>query len=335
MSTFLDAPVSLFRGAMDAHPYRTATVGAVLNAIRTGAYRASIARLRSLRLAAGHAAYNAAKQHLAAVTFGGTFASTRSKATLVQHSGVVHGDLDHLDDLQATKQVLCADPSTIYCFVSPGGDGLKVGVCVNPVTDDTMYKHAWQTVADYFHVQYGVTWDPSGKDVCRLCFVSWDPEVYVNVTAPLFPLQPVPVAVHPCPTPPALRRTIPRNRRDGYAQQALDRATHLIDVSIPGQQHYARCKAAYLLGGDIGGGLLAYDDAYTALEAAVGRTARDRRRAMRTITACLEGGMQAPITAEDIAQARLAWRATHWHTRARAWTGQLRTVAAEEVAPWH
>jgi hypothetical protein len=34
-------------------------------------------------------------------------------------------------------------------------------------------------------------------------------------------------------------------------------------------------------------------------------------------------------------QDRLAWRATHWHTRARAWTGQLQTIAAEEIAPWH
>ena len=112
---------------MDAHPFRTVTIGAVLDAIRMGAYRAPIERLRYLRLAHGQAAYNTAKQRLDAVTFGGTFAPTRSKTTLVQQSGVVHGDLDHLDDVQATKQALCADAYTAYCFTSPGGDGLKVG----------------------------------------------------------------------------------------------------------------------------------------------------------------------------------------------------------------
>jgi hypothetical protein len=45
--------------------------------------------------------------------------------------------------------------------------------------------------------------------------------------------------------------------------------------------------------------------------------------------------MQEPITGEHVRQERGQWRATHWHTRARAWTGQLRTVAAEEIPPWH
>jgi hypothetical protein len=335
MSTLFDAPVSLFRGAMDAHPLRTTTVGAVLEVIRTDAYRAPIEQLRHLRLAVAQAAYNAAKQRLDAVTFGGTFAPTRSKTTLLRHSGVVHGDLDHLNDLQATKQALCADAYTAYCFTSPGGDGLKLGVSVELVQDGVRYQHVWQTVADYFHTQYAVRWDPSGKDVCRLCFLSWDPALCVNLDAQPFPVPPVQAAVPSFHTPAPPRRIFSNDRRDGYARQALDRATHLIDVSIPGQQHYARCKAAYLLGGYIGGGLLAYDDVDTALQAAVGRTAKDVRRAMQTIAACLEAGMQAPITADDVAQERLAWRATHWHTRARAWTGQLRTVTAEEIPPWH
>jgi hypothetical protein len=36
-----------------------------------------------------------------------------------------------------------------------------------------------------------------------------------------------------------------------------------------------------------------------------------------------------------VAQEGRAWRATHWHTRAHAWTGQLRPVVAKEIQPWH
>jgi hypothetical protein len=333
--TLLVAQVSVFRGATDAHPHHTTTIGTILNDIQTGAYRSQVERLRHRRLAHGQAAYNIAKQRLDAVTFGGTFAPKRTKTTLVQQSGIVHGDLDHLNDLQATKQALCADAYVAYCFTSPGGDGLKVGVWIAPVTDDAMYKHAWQTVAEYFQAQYGLTWDPSGKDVCRLCFVSWDPELYKNPAAQPFLIPLVQTVVPPFSAPPPPRRLVARDRRTFYAQEALDRATHLIEVSVPGQQHYTRCKAAYLLGGYIAGGLLSYEDAYTALEAAVQRTAQDVPRAMRDITDCLAAGQHAPITAEDVAQERLAWQAIHWHTRARAWTGQLRIVAAEEVPPWH
>jgi hypothetical protein len=323
-----DAQVSLFRGAMDPYPFRTTTVGTVLDAIRTGVYRAPIEHLRHRRLAQGQVAYKTAKERLDAVTFGGTFAPKRSKTTLVQHSSVVHGDLDHLDDLPALKQTLCADVHTAYCFVSPGGDGLKVGVCVEPVTENALYRHAWQTVAEYFQRQHGVTWDPSGKDVCRLCFVSWDPGLYLNPDVQPFPVPPMPAPVPHLHTPLPPQRTVPRDRRDWYARRALDRATHLIEVSVPGQKHSARCKAAYLLGGYVGGGLLAYDEAYTALEAAVARTAKDVRRAMQSIQDCLEAGRQDPITATDLEQARLAWRSTPWHARAR-------TRDAKGGAPWH
>jgi hypothetical protein len=335
MASLFDAQVSLFRGAMDPYPFRTTTVGTVLDVIRTGVYRAPIEHLRHRRLAQGQAAYKTAKERLDAVTFGGTFAPKRSKTTLVQHSSVVHGDLDHLDDVTATKQTLCADAHTVYCFVSPGGDGLKVGVGVEPVTENATYRHAWQVVADYFQAQYGVTWDPTGKDVCRLCFVSWDPATYCNGTPQPFPVPPAPAPVPSLHTPPPSRHTHASGHRDAYAREALDRATRLIEVSVPGQQHSARCRAAYLLGGYIAGELLSYAEAYAALEAAVQRTAQNVPRAMHDITDGLAAGQHAPITADALAQERRAWRATHWHTRARTWTGQLRTVVAKEIPPWH
>ena len=71
----------------------------------------------------------------------------------------------------------------MYCFVSPSGDGLKVGVRIPLVPNDTTYKKYWQAIANYYQHRYGVTWDPSGKDICRLCYVSWDPDLYYNPEA--------------------------------------------------------------------------------------------------------------------------------------------------------
>lgn len=336
MSTLCDAQVSLFRGATDARPVWTVIIGAVLDDIQAGTHRQAIERLRDLRTTQGQAAYNAAKQYLVAVTLGGTFAPKRSKTTLVQHSGLVHGDIDHLADAQAMKAVLCADASTAYCFVSPSGDGLKLGVPIAPVADDAVYKHAWQTVANYYQQHYGVTWDPSEKDICRLCFVSWDPDCYVNPDAQLFPVPLAPAVQGPRQqTPPFPRLVVSGDRCDWYARQALDTAVKMIDASPPGNRHQARTRAAYLLGGYVAGGLLTRDEALDALEAAVQRNTAHLQPSLKTIEACLEAGMQEAITLEELEQERRQWVATNWHKRARPWTGKLATIPTEEVRPWH
>lgn len=315
MNPLCDSYISLFHGATDAQPVRTVPMGAVLTTIQTGTYRVPIEQLRHLRLSRGQAAYNAAKQWLDAVTFGGTFAPKRSKMTLVQHSGLVHGDLDHLDNLSTVKQRLCTDLHTAYCFVSPSGDGLKLGVVVEPVEGDSEYKHAWQTVADYYQRQYGVTWDPSGKDVCRLCFVSWDADIYVNPDAQLFLVPPVPEATPRQPTPSPPLATVPRDRRDYYARRALDTAVKMIDASAPGNRHFWRCRAAYLLGGYVAGGILTVDEARAALEEAVQRNTVHLQPSLKTLETCLAAGMHETITLEELEQARQAWLALHRPTR--------------------
>ncbi|MBM3226866.1 MAG: hypothetical protein FJZ47_24130, partial [Candidatus Tectomicrobia bacterium] len=126
------------------------------------------------------------------------------------------------------KATLCGDACVAYCFVSPRGDGLKIGVPVTPVREDATYKHAWQVIANYFQRQYGITWDPSGKDICRLCFVSWDPEAYYTPTTARFPVPPP--APQPLPSTTigtAHHVGISGRQRDRYAQQALQTAIRL------------------------------------------------------------------------------------------------------------
>ena len=130
-------------------PSTTMPLGEALDAICEGVYAWQIARLRQLLQARGEEAYAQAKRHLPALTFAGTFAPTRAKHHLQQHSGVVHADLDHLSDLHAIKLTLMQeDPHVVYCFVSPRGDGLKYGVRITPVGTDEAYQHAWQVIAE-------------------------------------------------------------------------------------------------------------------------------------------------------------------------------------------
>ena len=299
--SWLDAvQVQRYDRLRDARPSATLTLGEALDAIVEGTYADRIAQLRSLRDVCWPDTYREAKQRLPAFTFAGTFAPTRARAHLQRHSGIVHADVDHMADkaaITALKLLLMQDGSMVYCFCSPSGAGLKYGVRVAPVDGNDAYTHAWQTVCDDHEKRYGITWDRSGKDVSRLCFVSDDPSCFINPAAQVFPVPAPP----PLPPAPRVVMHVPYARpyAERAAERALRRAERLILESQPGQKHFARCKAAYLLGGYVGAGLLAYDEAYAALETAVRQTSEDIPRALRTIQDGLKAGAARPLTAEQ------------------------------------
>jgi hypothetical protein len=171
------------RNSFDPAPIETATLAQALSEINSGLHEASVCHVRQVLARHGKRAYDKAKAHLPAYTFGGTFAPKRGLDRLLPYSGLIHGDLDHLANVEATKRTICNDPRTAYGFKSPSGHGLKIGVHVHVVADDREYKRIWQAVSMGYAELYGVAWDISGKDVSRLCYASWDPQAYWNADA--------------------------------------------------------------------------------------------------------------------------------------------------------
>jgi hypothetical protein len=143
----------------------------MMDAILTGTYRESIDYLRTLD-AAG---YKAQKKLLPAVTWSGTFKTgTRLIESLESYSGLVVLDIDKLDpsNIEVLKQQLSMDPFVHFCFVSPSGNGIKIVVRVN--TGPEHHLSAFLHLQKTFEDKYLFKVDPSGKDVCRLCYVSYD-----------------------------------------------------------------------------------------------------------------------------------------------------------------
>jgi hypothetical protein len=304
-----NAEVNLFRHSYDPRPAQTLTLMQALEAIRTGTYQRQVGRVRELLARRGKPAYDRAKQNLPAFTFGGTFTPTRALGHLQHHSGIVHGDLDHLIDVVDTKHAMCSDPRTVYAFVSPSSEGLKLGVRVPIVSDDAAYKHAWQAVSQAYEATYRGQWDPSGKDISRLCFVSYDPAAYWNPRPEVFEVPPMaPPTPRERPAPITLTRL--EDTRD-YAARAIATAVLMIESAELGTRHHARLRAARLLGGYIAGGLLTDDQAYGALaQALVGHT-DDLNGALKTVEDGLAYGKAHPITLEDLEDERHAWLQAH------------------------
>ena len=112
-------------------------------------------------------------------TFSGLF-SKRSDQALVQHSGLLCLDFDHLKNLEEVRQQLLNDDyfETQLLFISPSGDGLKWIIEID--ISQTTHTDYFRAVANYLKQTYNVDVDQSGKDVSRACFLPYDPDCYIN-----------------------------------------------------------------------------------------------------------------------------------------------------------
>ena len=84
------------------------------------------------------------------------------------------------------RKTITSDTRTVMCFVSPGGDGLKVLFRFSERCYDAgLYKTFYKAFLDRFARQYGVEQVVDGKtcDVTRACFLSADAEAYYNPDA--------------------------------------------------------------------------------------------------------------------------------------------------------
>ena len=151
------------------------------NDIANGKYKTEVEEIRAL-LEQGKAEEAATKKkQLLAFTPSAVFTEKRQMPYLEMYSGFVHLDFDKLtpEQLDTAFKVIAEIPYTFLCFISPSGNGLKVFIEVN-----TGFEHhdaAYLQVQQYYEEATGLNADPSCKDITRLCFMSYHPELYKNI----------------------------------------------------------------------------------------------------------------------------------------------------------
>jgi predicted P-loop ATPase len=132
---------------------------------------------------------NDLKKKLLAFTVCATYGKTRKAGHELLYNQLIVLDFDDIDlnDLQNYIDIINACPHTYTSFVSPSGRGIKVIVPVNSGLQH--HKHAFQQVADFYSELLDLTVDPSGSDPSRLCYVSYDPELFLNKNALVFEID--------------------------------------------------------------------------------------------------------------------------------------------------
>jgi hypothetical protein len=111
-------------------------------------------------------------------------------------------DLDHISaTLQDVRNKLAADNDVFMVFLSPSGDGLKVVYEMDqPVTGVEQYRNAFRYFKDLLETKHTIPVDYN-DDPARACYLSFDPELHVNMDRKLHSLPVSPAVVTQSPKP--------------------------------------------------------------------------------------------------------------------------------------
>lgn len=176
--------VTIFKNFNEVVEHKT--ILTILEEIKTGKYKPGIIYLRKSLAEKKEEAYNKAKKSLPAFTPSGKFVGGRKLEFLTEYSKFIILDIDKLSatDLQNAKHLANQSEFTFASFISPSGNGLKILVKID--TPKTEHKETFLKVQAHYEDILKLEIDKSGKDLTRLCFYSWDENLFLNENSKTF-----------------------------------------------------------------------------------------------------------------------------------------------------
>jgi len=173
--------------SVDSSNMRPAEVRQVLECIKIGSWKIKIDPIRQAFEKRELVQANSLKRALPAFTPSGTFKERRKKESIDSYSGLLHLDYDKVEDVERLKESIIGIPFTYSAFISPSGKGLKVLVKTDAILET--HTEFFNALRAYYDGIVGLESDGAVKDVTRLCFVSYDPELYLNESSEIYTIQ--------------------------------------------------------------------------------------------------------------------------------------------------
>ena len=118
------------------------------------------------------------KLNLPSVCFSGKFGKDRTDEQLIEHSGYIVLDFDNVGELRDKQTDIISHPFVYACWVSPSGNGLKALV---KISSPKKHREHFQALQEVF-----TDIDRSGINPSRVCYESFDSEIYINKEASVF-----------------------------------------------------------------------------------------------------------------------------------------------------
>lgn len=173
-----DGKISIYKDFNDLQGHQITVLGA-LERIRNGKSKELVQKAREAKT---KKEADELKKKLPAVCFSGLF-NKRKDSELVEHSGYIVLDFDNVTNIAQKRNELCAISYITAVWVSPSGKGLKALV---QIEWKTMHKEHFDALMNDFS-----DIDKTGRNVSRLCFESYDPDLYINPNPQVFNKLPV------------------------------------------------------------------------------------------------------------------------------------------------
>ncbi|MFV0172296.1 DUF5906 domain-containing protein [Empedobacter falsenii] len=168
----------------------TVPIEQIVTEIKEGTYKSQILYLRKSLEQGKMEPYEKAKKSLIAFTPSATFKGGRKLEYLQNYNQLIVLDIDKVEKnkLAEIKQKAIELSTTFVAFISPSNNGLKLFIKVSTNQDE--HKNTYNIVKEFYEKELEIEIDKSGKDVTRLCFYSYDPEIYFNPNAEVFSCHP-------------------------------------------------------------------------------------------------------------------------------------------------
>lgn len=154
----------------------------VINRIKNGD---SIELINKIRSSKNKIEVDTLKKSLPCILFNGTF-SERNSNSLIKHSGLMIVDFDKYpndEEMFNHLELLKQNKHFVLLFISPSGTGIKGVVKVSNELDKITHPKIFTQFQDDFNFDY---WDKSNSNIDRVCFESYDTNIYVNFDAEIY-----------------------------------------------------------------------------------------------------------------------------------------------------
>lgn len=134
-------------------------------------------KIDEIRAAIDKEKADALKRQLPSVCFSGEF-TDRVDSKLKTHSGFLVMDFDEVSDIDVKAAELCTNEFVYAMWVSPRGNGLKALV---RIADGAKHRLHFAALKQIF-----TDVDKSGVNESRVCYESYDPNIFINPKAKIF-----------------------------------------------------------------------------------------------------------------------------------------------------
>ena len=165
--------ITFFKSIYDTGKPQYITVDEALSRIERGD---SLQLVHEIRGIVDKEKRNSVKLNLPCICFSGEF-TERKDTALVKHSGFMVLDFDDVGIDFRAKLEQCE--YCYACWLSPSGNGFKMLIRIQDAKE-----HAAHFIA--FQKNEFPECDSSGKNISRICFESYDPEIHINKSAKVY-----------------------------------------------------------------------------------------------------------------------------------------------------